>query len=330
MAGLDTLMQGLNPVGVGLNVLGGVANIVGAIGQKKEAKKQLEAQRMFGNTQRAALKEGYADLISQAKGLPTYQADITKYVQAQQEAEKQKLMASGGGRVAGQAIAEEQARQTTANTLAAAQRGAQSGSDLLTAALMGQQQEGAQMQNIQAQSMQQRQQMELQAQQNYLQSLGQTAAAQAQQAGMQFQSESQRANQILGLGQERLGQSMNLEQNLFQSEQAKAAALAQAQAAIYSGIGGIATGIGGGLMQMQAQANQMQTLKDIYNPPQSIESLRSAQGDYEKMMLLNSARPAAGIPLKAATAYSGNGFSFYNPTLGQGNFSSLLNPLAPK
>jgi len=257
-------MAGLDPISMGLTAAGGILNVIGAVGQRNEAKKQLEAQKMFGNTQRAALKEGYADLISKAKGLPTYQADITKYAQAQQEAENQKLMASGGGRVAGQAIAEEQARQTTANTLAAAQRGAQSGSDLLTAALMGQQQEGSQMQNIASQSMQQRQQMQQNAQQNYLQQMGMTAAAQAQQAGLQFQSESQRANQVLGLGQEQLGQSMNLEQNLFQSEQAKAAAVAQANAAIWSGVGGIASGIGSNMMQFQSNKNQMDMLRDIY------------------------------------------------------------------
>jgi len=329
MAGLDTLMNGLNPVGMGLNVLGGVANIFGAIGQRDEARKQLEAQKMFGNTQRATLKEGYADLISKAKGLPTYQADITKYAQAQQEAENQKLMASGGGRVAGQAIAEEQARQTTANTLAAAQRGAQSGADLLTAALLGQQQEGSQMQNIASQSMQQRQQMQQTAQQNYLQSLGQTAAAQAQQAGMQFQSESQRANQVLGLGQEQLGQSMNLEQNLFQSEQAKAAAVAQANAAIWSGVGGLASGIGGGLMQMQQGQNQMDMLSKIYGggkTVQDIGTLRSAQGDYEQM--LNS-RAFFGAPTTKLPAYSGSGVSILAPQA-QTNFSGLLNPLAPR
>jgi hypothetical protein len=266
MAGLDTLMKGLNPAATIANLVGGGFQLVGAIGQKNEAKKQLANQMAFGRTQRAALKEGYTDLISQAKGLPTFQGDITRYTQAQQEAERQKMMAGGGGRVAGQAIAEEQARQSTANTLAAAQRGAQSGSDLLTVALMGQQQEGAQMQDIASQSMQQRQQMQQQAQQNYLQQMGMTAAAQAQQSGMQFQSEYTRAANVLGLGQEQLGQSMNLEQNLFQSEQAKQAALQQARSAIWSGVGGIATGIGAGMMQMQAGENQMKALNIIYNP----------------------------------------------------------------
>jgi hypothetical protein len=266
MAGLDILKTGLNPASMILQGIGGVANVVGAIGQKNEAKKQLANQMAFGRTQRAALKEGYTDLISQAKGLPTFQGDITRYTQAQQEAERQKIMASGGGRVAGQSIAEERVRQATANTLAAAERGAQSGSDLLTAALMGQQQEGAQMQDISSQSMQIRQQAKLQAEQNYLQQMGMTAAAQAQQSGMQFQSEYTKAANILGLGQEQLNQSMNLEQNLFQLEQAKQAALQQARSAIWSGVGGIATGIGAGMLQMQAGENQMKALNIIYNP----------------------------------------------------------------
>ena len=275
MAGLSALL-GENPitagVGMGMQVLGGIANVVGAVGQKNEAKKQLALQRTFAGQQRSALKSGYGDLLSQAKGLPTYQGDISLFQKAQGEAEMAKRMASGG-QIAGEGIMREQARQTTANTLAAARLGAGSGSDLLTAALMGQQQEGAQMQNIDVQVGQQRQQMQQQAQQNYLSSLGQTAAAQAQQAGLEFESQSQKAQQVLGLGREQLGQSMALEQNLFQSEQAKAAALQQARSAIWSGIGGIAQGIGSGIMGMNAQQNQMDMLSKIYGgaktPPTS-------------------------------------------------------------
>lgn len=277
MAGLGSLLGGLNPAGIIGNVIGGGLNVIGALGQYDEAKRQAAEGKRFSQSMRSKLDVGYKDLISQAKGLPTYQADITKYTQAQQEAERQKLMASGGGRVGGQAIAEEQARQTTANTLAAAQRGAQSGSDLLTAALLGQQQEGAQMQNIAAQSMQQRQQMQQSAQENYLQQMGVTAAAQAQQAGFQFQSESQKANQILGLGQEQLGQSINLEQNLFEQEMARAAAVQQAKSAIWSGIGGIASGIGSNLMQIQAGRNNLQALQTIYGnkmPPSSVAEFK--------------------------------------------------------
>lgn len=277
MAGLSSL----TPIGMAAGALGGVLNVVGAIGQKNEAKRQLANQKSFGTQQRLALSSGYGDLMTQARGLPTYQGDISLFQKAQGEAEMAKRMASGG-QVAGEGIMREQARQTTANTLAAARQGAGSGSDLLAAALLGQNQEGAQMQNINLQVGQQRQEMQQRAQQNFLGSLGQTAAAQAQQAGMEFESQQQKAQQILGLGREQLGQSMALEQNLFGQEQAKVAALQQARSAIWSGIGGIASSIGGGLMGMGAQQNQMDMLSKIYGgaktPPVS-QAMSSLTGN---------------------------------------------------
>lgn len=315
-------LSSLTPFGMAAGAVGGVLNVVGAIGQKKEAKRQIAAQKIFAGQQRSALSSGYGDLLSQAKGLPTYQGDISLFQKAQGEAEMAKRMASGG-QVAGEGIMREQARQTTANTLAAARLGAGSGSDLLTAALMGQQQEGAQMQGIDLQVGQQRQQMQQQAQQNLLNTLGQTAAAQAQQAGFQFQSEQQKARQVLGLGREQLGQSMALEQDLFGADQARAAALQQARAAIYSGIGGIAQSIGGGLMNMGAQQNQMDMLKQMYssaNQTQSLASLRSAQGDYEQK--LNSGA-FMGAPTTKMQPYKA---PMIFPMQTQTNFSGLINP----
>jgi hypothetical protein len=297
MAGLGSLL-GANPltagIGMAANVVGGIANVIGAVGQKNEAKKQLAAQKTFSGQQRAALKSGYGDLLSQAKGLPTYQGDISLFQKAQGEAEMAKRMASGG-QIAGEGIMREQARQTTANTLAAARQGAGSGSDLLTAALMGQQQEGAQMQGIDLQVGQQRQQMQQQAQQNLLSSLGQTAAAQAQQAGMEFESQSQKANQILGLGREQLGQSMALEDQLFGQEQAKAAALQQARSAIYSGIGGIAQSIGGGLMGINAQQNQMSMLQQMY-PSKAAAATPSPESVRASMQNSVLGAPRMGLP----------------------------------
>ena len=266
MAGIGSL----TPWGMAASAVGGVLNVVGAVGQKNEAKRQLANQKAFGTQQRLALSSGYGDLLSQAKGLPTYQGDISLFQKAQGEAEMAKRMASGG-QIAGEGIMREQARQTTANTLAAARQGAGSGSDLLAAALLGQNQEGAQMQNIDLQVGERRSERQRLAQQNYLSTLGQTAAAQSQQAGLQFESEQQRAQQVLGLGREQLGQSMALEQDLFGAEQAKVAALQQARSAIWSGIGGIASSIGSGLMGMGAQQNQMDMLSKMYgaNAPAS-------------------------------------------------------------
>jgi len=263
-----------------LQGVGALANVVGAIGQSEEAKRQFDRQTQFGQQQKANFTKGYGDLINQAKGLSTYQADISKYTKAEQAAQLGKQMA-GGGRVAGEDIARQQAMQSTANTLAAAQRSGGSSSDLLTAALMGQQQEGAQMQNIDVNSQQQRQQMQQQAQQNYLQSLGQTAAAQAQQAGLQFQSESGKQQQLLGLSQEQFQGGLSLDQSLFEQQQAAAAAVQNAKSAIWSGIGGIASGVGQGIMGMQAQKANMDMLKMMY--PQGNQSAYQAGNIQQRM-----------------------------------------------
>jgi hypothetical protein len=257
------LLDSISPFGFLGNAIGAGLNVVGAIGQSDEAQRQFDRQTQFGQQQKAKFTQGYGDLINQAKGLKTYQGDISKYVKAEQAAQLGKQMA-GGGRVAGEDIARQQASQSTANTLAAAQRAGGSSSDLLTAALMGQQQEGTQMQNIDVNSQQQRQQMQQQAQQNYLQSLGQTAAAQAQQAGLQFQSESGKQQQLLGLSQDQFQGGMALDQSLFEQQQAAAGAVQNAKSAIWSGIGGIASGIGSGLMGVQAQNNNMKMLGAMY------------------------------------------------------------------
>jgi len=310
--GAESLLLGANPitagVGMGLQVLGGIANVVGAAGQKKEAKKQLAAQKAFGTQQRLALSSGYGDLMAQAKGLPTYQGDISLFQKAQGEAEMAKRMASGG-QIAGEGIMREQARQTTANTLAAARLGAGSGSDLLTAALLGQNQEGAQMQNINLQVGQQRQEMQQRAQQNLLSTLGQTAAAQAQQAGLEFESQQQKAQQILGLGREQLGQSIALEDQLFGAEQAKAAALQQARSAIWSGIGGIAQSVGSGLMGMSAQQNQMKALSDMYGASAPSSSLQQ----FKRFSLGLGETPSIGFTSNISTRFpSAEGASGYS------------------
>ena len=103
-----------------------------------------------------------------------------------------------------------------------------------------------------------------QAQQNYLQSLGQTAAAQAQQAGLQFESESGKQQQLLGLAQGQFQGGMALDQSLFEQQQAAAGAVQNAKSAIWSGIGGVASTIGGGLTQMRNQQDNLAMLGQIY------------------------------------------------------------------
>lgn len=264
MAGLDSLMSGLNPIGMGLNVAGGIMNVIGAFGAKDEAKKQLDAQRVYAQQQRSAFNAGYGDLMSQAKSAATYQGDLSRYTKMEQQADLAKRMASGQSRGAGEQIARDQAAQTSANALAAASRGAGSGTDIMTAALMAQQGENAAQNAISARSAEQQFGLQNQAQQQQFAALGQTAAASARERGLEFSSLANKQANIMGVTQGRLEGEMNLNQNLFEGEQAKAAALQQANSAIWSGIGGIASGIGGSMMNMQAQDTQMSNLQKLY------------------------------------------------------------------
>ena len=247
-----------------LGAAGGLMNVVGAIGKKNEAQNQLDAQRQFTMLQRNKFDTGYGDLINTAKGAKLYQGDLQKYTKVEQAADLAKRMASGMSRGPGEQIARDQAAQTSANVLAAATRGAGSGTDIMTAALMSQQGENAAQNAISARSADYQLAMQNQAQQEQFNALGQTAAASARERGLEYQSLANRQQNVLGLSQQKLEGGMNLEQNLFEQEQAKAGALADAQGAIWSGIGGIASGLGSGLMAMKNQTANMDMLMKIY------------------------------------------------------------------
>jgi hypothetical protein len=182
----------------------------------------------------------------------------------EQQADLAKRMASGMSRGSGEQIARDQAAQTSANALAAASRGAGSGTDIMTAALLSQQGENAAQNAISARSAEQQFGMQNTAQQQQFAALGQTAAASARERGLEFSSLANKQSNIMGVTQGKLEGEMNLNQNLFEGEQAKAAALQEADSAIWSGIGGIASGLGGSMMNMQAQDTQMKNLQKLY------------------------------------------------------------------
>ena len=253
-----------------LGAVSGITGIIGAVGKKNEAFNQMQAQRRFADKQRSEFETGYADLLSQAKSAPLYQGDISRFQKVEQQADLSKRLASGMSRGAGEQIARDQASQTTANVLAAAQRGAGSGTDIMTAALMAQQGENQAQNAISARSSEQQLAIQNQAQQNQLAALGQTAAASARERGLEFSSLANRQAGIMGVSQNKLSGQLNLNQQLFEGEQAKAAALADANASIWSGIGGLASGIGGGLMQMQNQKANMDMLSTIYGGNKTI------------------------------------------------------------
>lgn len=254
---LSLLGGGTNVVGMGLQVLSGVGKMIGANQQRKEAMAQLERAKSFGISQKDRLTKGYAGLLGQANALETYKGDLSGYTKAEQQAEMNKRMAISG-RTAGEAIAQEQAAKSSANALAAGRLGAKSGTDLMTLAALTQSGENEQMQNIAANADQQRMQMRMQADQNLLSTLGQTAAASMQMGQAEFQSRLGKQNTILGLGQNQLGSEMDLAQNTFAQEQAASAAIANASAAMWGGGGDILSSIGTGLTGYASQNKQME------------------------------------------------------------------------
>jgi hypothetical protein len=254
----------LTPWGMAANAVGGAIGLIGAFGKKSEAERQLEAQRTYAQQQRSTFNAGYGDLLSQAKSAATYQGDISRFQKVEQQADLAKRMASGQSRGAGEQIARDQAAQTSANALAAATRGAGSGTDIMTAALLSQQGENQAQNAISARSAEQQYNAQQLAQQQQFAALGQTAAAAARERGLEFSSLANKQSNIMGITQNKLEGEMNLNQSLFEGEQAKAAALQEAKSAIWSGIGGIASGIGSGMMSMGNQAMQLKNLKSLY------------------------------------------------------------------
>lgn len=264
MAGiLDTLTKGLNPIGIGAGIVGGALNIIGGVGLKDEAERQMYAAEKFAKQQRETFDKGYADILASAKGLSTYKGDLSRYTKAEQAADLMRRTA-GAGQMPGEARALEQANQSTANMLSAAQRGAGSGTDLLAAAALGQAQEGAQVSDIMARSQTLGYEEKQRAQQEYLQKLSETAAASARERGLEFESLSGKENTLLGLNQQKLQGGMNLDNQMFQMQQAAAGNVAKAKGALWSGAGDVFSSIGGGLLDMQSQADNMELLRSIY------------------------------------------------------------------
>ncbi len=246
-----------NAIGMGLQVIGGIGKIIGASRQKAEAEAQYERAKAFGIEQKGALKKGYEGLLGQANALETYKGDLSGYLKAQQQAEATKLTA-GAGRTAGESIYQEQAAKASANALAAGRLGAKSGTDLMSLAMLTQSGENEQMQNIAANADQQRMQMRMQAENNLLNTLGQTAAAQTQIGQAEYQSRLGKQTTILGLGTNQLGAEMDLAQSSFAREQAASAAIANASAAMWGGGADILSSIGTGLTGYASQNKQME------------------------------------------------------------------------
>jgi hypothetical protein len=247
----------------GVQGVSGLADLFGAGIKAKEAKNQLERQTSFGNAQRNRLKEGVSNISDAIKGLPTYQSDTALYQQAQEQAAMQQRQASAQGRIAGEDIASQQIGQNAANAMASAKLGARSGTDLMTAALLGQNISGGQQLDLQKQSMMQKQARIDAMNQQYMNSLYQTAAETARQRQLAYTSEAQKQQQLVSFQQNALQTELGQEYQLFQDDKRASGAYADTLGSIYSGVGEVGRGIASGMMASSAADSQLALLKSL-------------------------------------------------------------------
>jgi hypothetical protein len=256
-----------NPYGgmaaAGLQGVSTILDVIGSGIRAKEAKSQRERQRSFGAGQSQKLKQGVQNISDLIKGTSTYQPDTELYQQAQEQAAMQQRQASAQGRMPGEDIASQQIGQNAANAMAAARQGARSGTDLMTAALLGQNISGGQQLDLQKQSMMQKQARMDAMNQQYMNSLYQTAAETSRQRQLAFTSEAQKQQQLIGFQQNALQTELGQDYQIFQDDKRASGAYADTVGSIYSGIGGVFRGISSGMMASSAQDSQMALLQSL-------------------------------------------------------------------
>jgi hypothetical protein len=258
---------GANPysalISTGLQGASSILDLIGASGKAKEARSQRERQRTFASGQRQRLREGSTAIADMIKASSTYQPDTQLYQQAQEQAAMQQRQASAQGRMPGEDIASQQIGQNAANAMAAARQGARSGTDLMTAALLGQNISGGQQLDLQKQSMMQKQARMDAMNQQYMSSLYQTAAETARQRQLAFTSEAQKQQSLIGFQQNALQTELNQDYQLFQDDKRASGAYADTVASLYSGTGDIFRGISSGMMASAAADAKLAQLKDF-------------------------------------------------------------------
>ena len=262
MAGAQAIMQAAGVVG---NTLGAVGDLAGAFVQRKEAKRQLEAGKNLAAQQKLDFQQTYSDLSGLLAGQATYKGDISQYKRAESEAQRQQQVAQNVP--ASDQLYREQAARSSSNSFARGVRGAKSGTDIMSLAGLVGGQENQQMQNINIDTANRMQTNQQQANQAMISSIANTAAASARERGLEFESVLNKSNAMYGLAREKGLGEMDMNWNLEQQRMAQSGAVANSNAAIMSGIGGIFRSMGGGIAQQNMQNQQMDLLKAQMQSP---------------------------------------------------------------
>ena len=254
---LDKLLGAAGGAGVGIagQVLGGIASSIGAAKQIKETKRQATDSRMFNSMQQSKFDSLYKDLLGQAQNQSTYKGDTSAYSKMVSEAEKQKIEAATA------VMMREDTRQSTANLIGAASRGARSGVDLMNIAGQAASQEAANMRGINTQNAQSSFSRQQNAGQTLIGSLGQLASATARERGLEYESMLQKQQSILNLTREGGVGSMDMAYRNQQEQLSRRSAIVDAQASAWSGVGDVFRSVGQGFMNYNLANSQMDMLK---------------------------------------------------------------------
>lgn len=253
----------IQAIGAILGGIGAITDIFAANEQRKAAIESGKRIDAFAQKQRASTSAGFDELINKAGGLNTYQADTSLYKKATQDAEMAKRMATSS-RVAGIGLAQDKVKQSTADLLAAGRAGATSGTDIMTLASLAQGTESSKLSDLEQSSMAYSQSIQDRANQAYLQAVGEQAAATARERGLEFQSKLDKQKTLLGLEQSKFQGMNELEMNLFGMTQAAANDVASANSAFISGMGGVATAMGKGLLDINNQNQNRAMLERLF------------------------------------------------------------------
>lgn len=262
MAGAQAIMQAAGVVG---NTLGAFGDLAGAFIQRKAAKENAKLGERAAAQQKLDFQQTYSDLSGLLAGQATYKGDISQYKRAESEAQRQQIMAQNVP--TSDQLYREQAARSSANTFARGARGAKSGTDLMSLAGLVGGQENQQMQNINLDTANRMQTNQQQANQAMISSIANTAAASARERGLEFESILNKSNAAIGLAREKGLGEMDMNWNLSQANMANRGAIANSNAAIASGVGGIFKAMGGGIAQQNMQNQQMDFLRTQMQGP---------------------------------------------------------------
>lgn len=263
MGGLTDLLGKVAGQGVGIagSAVGGIFDLIGNVGRMKEAKKQMAVGRQAATQRASAYNTTYNDLLGMANNQETYKADYGAYERLIQEANKQKAEASG---LPPDALYRADARQTTANTIQSAKRGARSATDLMSIAGMAGVNESGAMRKINAQSAELMYDAGQRANSSVLSSLSNYAGARERGNEMEFRSLADKNNLLLDLTSQKGLNMADINYQNSQEQLARSANLQEMRSNMWSGAGDIFRSIGSGMANMNMQNQQYNLLKSAY------------------------------------------------------------------